>query len=340
MLMLILLTCFPSREGFFSRKDSAGSQVTCNLSDTSSNSGIDANSNEQTEGSGLQMVQTARADQSEPDRGSDGLGISDDQNHIQGTIVENLDCEDSSSHSEGSQSWLLEIESRDCPSSSNVEMGRRHGSGQNIVGMADEDASNGLLQQNFQIEDTEHSNMQGFTDIHREDSELSIISNDDNGLSTHSDDMEGNMLDDGNRSESAALEGQQQGELIENGGADEHQSNVEWRNSAEESVDDNPLDGTASDWPQNILSNEDEGNSNLPEVPEIWQEDGGFQEAVENWLGGPSEHEVAPVGRIHGFYFPDDDNVNSVELRELLNRYVNIIGEFLQTPLYKIKILI
>ena len=69
-----------------------------------------------------------------------------------------------------------------------------------------------------------------------------------------------------------------------------------------------------------IEGHEDGENSRLQESHEVWQEDGGFQGAVENWLGGTSDHESAPVGRIRGFYFPEDDNVYSVELRELLSR--------------------
>lgn len=314
-----------NREGFFSRKDSSGSnQVTCNLSDTSSNSGIDANSNEQTEASGLQTDPIVHFEQSEPnERGSDRLGISGDRNCIQGTITENLDCQDSAAHIEGGRLRLLETESRDCQSSSSVEMERRDSRGQNGVGTTIEDSANGLMQQNFHIEDTEHINVQEFSEVHHDESELRVTSNDDNGLSTHSNDMEGNMFDDENRNESTAPEGQQQEEIIENEGNEVHQTNVEWSNSTEESLDDNPLSGTVNEWPQNILGDEDGENSHLPEAPEMWQEDGSFQEAVENWLGGPSDHGVAAVGRIRGFYFPDDDNVNSVELRELLNRYVN-----------------
>jgi hypothetical protein len=88
-------------------------------------------------------------------------------------------------------------------------------------------------------------------------------------------------------------------------------------------VDDNQLSSTSNEWPQNILGNDDGENSCLQEqvaASEVWQEDGSFQEAVEIWLGGPSDNGAAPVGRIHGFYFPEDDNVYSVELRELLSR--------------------
>ena len=47
-----------------------------------------------------------------------------------------------------------------------------------------------------------------------------------------------------------------------------------------------------------VWENKDGENSRLQDSHEVWQEDGGFQEAVENWLGGPSDHESAPVGRI------------------------------------------
>ena len=50
-------------------------------------------------------------------------------------------------------------------------MGRRDGSGQNVVGMTieDIDTANGLMQQNFQIEDTENSNMQEFSEVYHEE---------------------------------------------------------------------------------------------------------------------------------------------------------------------------
>ena len=142
--------------------------------------------------------------------------------------------------------------------------------------------------------------------------------------------MEDNVVNGVNWNESGALEGEQPEEVSENEGSEWYQNNTEWRNSTEENVDDNHLSNTPNEWPENSLGNEDGENSRLQESHEVWQEDGGFQGAVENWLGGPSDHESAPVGRIRGFYFPEDDNVYSVELRELLNRYVNTSEELLQ----------
>lgn len=224
----------------------------------------------------------------------------------------------------------MENEFRDCQSSSGVGMERGGDSGLCIVGITSEDAAGRFMQQNCQIEVTEHSNMQQTSGVYPEELEPGVLSNnDDNGSSTHSGVMEATLVDNENRYVSTASEEQQQEELTENEGSD---GNL--RSDAEESLDDNHPHGTANEWPQDILSNEDGENSPLPEAQEMWQEDGGFQEAVENWLGGPSDHEAAPVGRIHGFYFPDDDNVNSVELRELLNRYVYVyIGELMMFSL-------
>ncbi|KAK4286399.1 hypothetical protein QN277_002959 [Acacia crassicarpa] len=305
------------REGFFSGKDcSGGSQATSTLSDTSSNIGIDNNSNEQTDSSSLHSVSIVHFEQSEPTVGdSVGVGILDGQNFTQETITENLVCQDSTARIEGRLSQLLENESRDCQSSYSVGTERRDDSRRYVVGMTVEDTSDGLMQQNCQIEVTEHSNILGSGEVYPEEFQPSVIRNDDIGSSTDIDVVEATMEDNENSYVSTALEEQQQEELIENEGSDGH-----LRNGAEESLGDNQPHDTASEWPHDILSNEDRENSHLPEAPEMWQEDGGFQEAVENWLGGPSDHDVAPVGRIHGFYFPDDDNVNSVELRELLNR--------------------
>ncbi|KAI4334316.1 hypothetical protein L6164_019027 [Bauhinia variegata] len=310
------------REGFFSRKDSS-----C-CSQTTSNGDVDANTNEQAEASSSQGVPTVCSEQSEPvNLGGEGarLGSSGGPSYLQGTTSASFDWQDSDSnaHLEGGRQFLQEIDSRDCQSSSSVEIERRDGTEQNVDGTPAEYIDDGSAQQTLQAEDRVQSDMQEFTEAHNEQSELGDIGNVDNNFSNHSSHMEDNMVGV-NWDESAALEVELQGEVIENEGNDRQQTNVEWRNSTVESMDDSQ----PSEWPQQVLGNEDEENSHVQEAPEMWQEDGGFQEAVENWLGGPSDHEGAPAGRIHGYYFPDDDNVYSVELRELLNRrsVSNLLG--------------
>ncbi|KAJ1397770.1 Zinc finger, RING-type [Sesbania bispinosa] len=309
------------REGFFSKKDNTGcSQATGNLSDTSSNIDVDFNTNEQTGASSSHMVLSVHSGQSEPNnRGSNGLGISDGQNCLQGTTCENFDRQDSAAHAERDQLQCLQIDPEDRQSSFSVGVERMDDTGQNVVVLPVEDSANELTHQSLQIENSENSNNQEFSEVHNEQSELGNIVNGENNSSNHNNHMEVNIVDDVNWIESGAQEGEQT-EDIENEVSGWLHSNIEWQNSTDESMDDNQISHTTNEWPENSLANEDGENSRLQEAPEVWQEDGSFQEAVENWLGGPSDHESAPGGRVHGFYFPDDDNVYSVELRELLNR--------------------
>ncbi|XP_061353456.1 uncharacterized protein LOC133298219 [Gastrolobium bilobum] len=308
------------REGFFSKRDNTGCiQATSKLSDSSSNIDIDFNMNEQNGASSSRMVPSVHSEQTEPNnRGSNGLGMSGGQNCLQGTC-ENLDWQDSTAHADGDRLQYLQTESVVLQSSFNFSVERRDGAEQNVDVMPPEDTADELSQQSLRIEDSEHSNFQELSRVHNEQSQLGDVSHGENNSSNHDNCMEGTIGGDVNWNESGALEEQLEDD-IGNEGSDWHRSNTEWRNSTVESVDDNLLSNTANEWPENSLGNEDGENSHVQEAPEVWQEDRGFHEAVENWLGGPSNHASAPVDRVHGFYFPDDDNVYSVELRELLSR--------------------
>lgn len=298
------LTCLLNREGFSFRKDNLGyGQAASNLSDTSSDSDIDVNRIEQTGATSSQVVASVHSEQSKHNnKGCDRLGMS---------------C----AHEEEEETRIYE-------SSSNISVERRDGNAQNVDTIPSEDTGNNLTQQSLQIEVTEHSNLQEQeqepSEIHTEESLRGDITGEQSNLSNHNNRAEGNIIDNVDLVESVALERQQHEEIIiENEGNDWHQTNIEWRDSTQESADDNQLSSTSNEWPQNILGNDDGENSRLQEqvaASEVWQEDGSFQEAVEIWLGGPSDNGAAPVGRIHGFYFPEDDNVYSVELRELLSR--------------------
>ncbi|XP_058755050.1 uncharacterized protein LOC131628205 isoform X2 [Vicia villosa] len=318
------------REGFFSRMDSTGSSpAPSNLSDTSSNIDIDFNTNEQAGESSSCIVV-----------GDNSTGISGGH-CLEGTICESFDWQESiTAHAEGNQLQCLQIESVDGQSSSvSVVCERREDTGQNVdvVAIRDDtgqnvdvvairDTANELIQQSLQIHDSEHSSNQESSEVHIGQSELSDISIDENDSLNHNGYSEGNVVDNVNYG-SSALEGPME-DIVETEGNGWHQSNTEWRNNTDESVDDNQLSNTANEWPENIWANEDGENPRLPEASEVWQEDGGFQEAVENWLGGPSNNETAPGVRVNNFYFPDDDNVYSVELRELHNRrrVSNLLG--------------
>ncbi|WJX44077.1 hypothetical protein P8452_31101 [Trifolium repens] len=307
------------REGFFSRMDNtSSSQATSNLSDTSSNTDIDFNTNEQTGESSSCMV-------IEPNnRNGNRVGISGGH-CLEGTTCESLNCQESISHAEGNRLQCLQIESVDSQSSSSVGYERRDDTGKNVDVMAIRDTANELIQHSLQIGDSDHSNNQESSEVPNEQSELGDISNGENNSPNHNDYAESNVVDDVNYGPDALEELPE--EIVENEGSGWHQSNTEWINSTHENGDDNQL-SNANEWPENSWANEDGENPRLQEASEVWQEDSGFQEAVENWLGGPSDHETAPGGRVRSLYFPDDDNVYNVELRELHSRrrVSNLLG--------------
>ncbi|XP_042013682.1 uncharacterized protein LOC121762019 isoform X2 [Salvia splendens] len=79
----------------------------------------------------------------------------------------------------------------------------------------------------------------------------------------------------------------------------------------------------ASDWPSEEAVVQDGGQRHLPQSHEVWPDDGS-REAVDNWSEGPSDpprmRRSVPSRRVTRFHPPDDDNVYSMELRELLSR--------------------
>ena len=306
------------REGFFSRMDSTGcSQATSNQYDTSSNNDIDFNTNEQTGESSSSMV-------IEPNnRSGNKVGVA---HCFEGTTCESLDWQESATHAEGNHLQCLRIESVDRQSSFSIGCEGRGYTGQNVNLVEIRDTASELIQQSLQIDNLEPNNNHESGKVHNELSEMGDISNGENNSSNRNDYTEGNVVDNVNHG-SGALEEQLE-ENVGNEGSGWHHNSTELRNSTNENVDANLLTNTANEWPENSWASEGGENPHMPEASEMWQENGSFQEAVGNWLGGPSDHGTAPGGRVHNFYFPDDDNVHSVELRELHSRrrVSNLLG--------------
>ncbi|XP_011024311.1 PREDICTED: uncharacterized protein LOC105125523 isoform X3 [Populus euphratica] len=97
----------------------------------------------------------------------------------------------------------------------------------------------------------------------------------------------------------------------------------EWRGSNADPLDVNWQENSVNEWsretPGNVL-----GEQGHPqESQELWRGDS-TREAVQNWTEGPSDplrtHRSVPMRRFNRFHPPDDDNVYSMELRELLSR--------------------
>lgn len=68
---------------------------------------------------------------------------------------------------------------------------------------------------------------------------------------------------------------------------------------------------------------EDEGRHHLPQSHDVWPNDRP-RETVDTWSEGPTDpprmRRSVPSRRVTRFHPPDDDNVYSMELRELLSR--------------------
>ncbi|KAL9165272.1 hypothetical protein ABFS82_06G160700 [Erythranthe guttata] len=107
-----------------------------------------------------------------------------------------------------------------------------------------------------------------------------------------------------------------QGQVTEDERADLQQSPDGTEQTWQENV--------APAWPSETVVIEDAPQHRLQQqAHEVWHEDGS-REAVDNWSEGPSDpprmRRSVPHRRATRFHPPDDDNVYSMELRELLSR--------------------
>lgn len=84
-------------------------------------------------------------------------------------------------------------------------------------------------------------------------------------------------------------------------------------------------ENSVNNWPQAHSGSVNVEEGHPQGAREVWQE-GSSRESVENWSEGtsapPRSRRAVPVRRISRFHPPDDDNVYSMELRELLSRYL------------------
>ncbi|KAL5580151.1 hypothetical protein UlMin_012593 [Ulmus minor] len=316
------------RDGFFSRLDNSGSgQASSTLSDASNN---DSNSNThvQSQENNLYGIVNDFCEQSElhyepsENREGDSHERSDSRDEFVGNTVEIIDTRESDdahavvgSLEQDPDHMVTERQS----STSNEFVERRDETEQNMDGDLQESTTDEGAQETLQAGGGDHRNVQEAGYPSNEQSEPSREPNDFLGLPDHSDNLERSRIDDINRQESASEVQQWHDQVSENEERAWEQSAVEdteWRNDLSESTEENQQQTTEFEW---SVGNGDRENSHLEEVPHEWHEEAGFQEAVQNWLEEPSDHDI-PATRVDTFYFPDDDNVYSMELRELLSR--------------------
>ncbi|KAJ8759091.1 hypothetical protein K2173_004097 [Erythroxylum novogranatense] len=96
----------------------------------------------------------------------------------------------------------------------------------------------------------------------------------------------------------------------------------DWEVDNAEPMDGNRQQSSLNDWPQETPRDVRNEQGHPLEAQRDWHEDGS-REPVENWTDGPSEPPRTRrsfMRRLNRFHPPDDDNVYSMELRELLSR--------------------
>ncbi|KAI3695932.1 hypothetical protein L1987_78937 [Smallanthus sonchifolius] len=88
----------------------------------------------------------------------------------------------------------------------------------------------------------------------------------------------------------------------------------DWQDQVSEDVDRNWQESSGNDWVQETSGSE-VGGSRIQETNDAWLEPGS-REPVEP----PRTRRTIPIRRANRFYAPEDDNVYSMELRELVSR--------------------
>ncbi|XP_059659333.1 uncharacterized protein LOC132306109 isoform X2 [Cornus florida] len=301
------------REGFLSGSDNfvhgpAGSIQ----SDSSSNNGINGYRNEQIKANSS----CDDLEHAEPSNGERNVNVLC-ADVLDGSIGEDLNWQGSVTQVEEDwQEQVLENDEGDEQLPSNFELCER------IDDLGDVGRSwQGSTADEWLLETSGNEGEEQFhpseaVEVFQEQYELSEES-DAHGSSNHTDIYHGISVENTIWQDTSAQIDEWQESGTDNEESDWQQlDNVEfneWRNSTGEGMEENWREVTANQWYQVTSENEGGEHSHLQESHEVWHENGNTSE-------GPSGGGTASVGRATSFYFLDDDNEYSLELRELSSR--------------------
>ncbi|XVE59453.1 hypothetical protein DITRI_Ditri05aG0047900 [Diplodiscus trichospermus] len=305
------------REGFFSRLDNSGcGPANSNRSDTLSNADTYGNRSKQNQVNNSHEVIDGLNDQSERENeGTDNQSFLVGRTDLEAAIVDDVNWQETSARVEEWQEQVSESVVREWQSSADVESNESSDViGQVLDGDWQEHLANELSIETLENEGEEHSNLQEAGEASCEHSSQYGERSGTYVLMNVRENLERYPVEyiDGQESASHVEQWQQE---------DQENEDVDWQ---ETSVEYNELmDGgneESVDTHHDVGGNEDGGYAHLQEALDTRDEDGGMRESTRNWLEGSYNQEPFTIGRTDSFYFPDDDNVHSVELRELLSR--------------------
>lgn len=206
------------------------------------------------------------------------------------------------------------------PSSDSESTGRRNGVMENAGGNWEENIANEWSRGTSGNEDEEQARQQHY-EPSGEEQDVHVLPIDTDGY-------ESNTYESIRMSHTSAVVDQRQNSITDNEDSDwQHLENIEfsgWTDGTTEVTDGNWGEIPVNHWYQETSGSEGDEDRHLQEL-HGGLHGNGPQVAMNNLLEGSSVQEAAPSGRFATFYVPDDENVYSREIRELLSRFVILL---------------
>ncbi|KAK8582239.1 hypothetical protein V6N13_145221 [Hibiscus sabdariffa] len=283
------------REGFFSRLDNSGSgPASSNLSDTSSNADSNANRNEQNQLDNSQET---------TDGINEGPEHENEQTDNQRLLVDRTDLEDDVAEDGNWQETTVRVEewrervsesvARDWQWSFSDESNEsRDVNGETMDVNLQENLATVSSLETLPNEAGEHTNLQEAGAASYEHSSQDGGRSGTYGLMNNIEDLRRNPV--------AQVDGQESASQVE-----------QWQDEDHETV--------GADWQEASVEYSEFMNGN-EEASDMHREDGGLHETTQDRREWSYNLEPVTIRRTDTFYVPDDDNVHSMELRELLSR--------------------
>ncbi|CAI9781473.1 unnamed protein product [Fraxinus pennsylvanica] len=191
------------------------------------------------------------------------------------------------------------------------QAGTRHSIENNDTGTIAENNADDRSLENVDIDGSEH--LEGFAENYEHRTQVNY----DQEVAGYSDNVERNAYEEFDRQDSSAQVEELRESVIENEESSWQQVTgvpfSEW------------MDGrgwqrnSANQWIQETSGNDGVEHGQMQESHEEWQGHD-LQEAIDSWLDVPSGEDSVTIERFGGVYFSDDDNLYSMELRELFSR--------------------